>query len=497
MRTEKCYHVELSPTTTSTPSSEAILNWLFKRPQQVDSLTRESTLKSGSSVSNTTSIEVEVGPRFNFSTAQSTNSVSICQNVGLTGIQRIEVSTKFLISTNSSQTLSSSQLDDIFNVLGDKMTQCRYTSANLPTRSFDEQLPRNQKSWYTVPVMARGKAAIAEVNQELGLSFDDWDLEFYTNLFKNVLKRDATSVELFDCAQSNSEHSRHWFFKGLMILDGVPQENSLIRMIIDTQKHSNANNTISFSDNSSAIRGYSHSALRPESVTGPGPVRIVPVESDLIFTAETHNMPTAVAPFSGATTGTGGRIRDVQGVGRGGHTIAGTAGYCVGNLNIPNYHLPHESRVNTYPPSFAEPLKIIIDASNGASDYGNKFGEPVVSGFAISYGVENAEAEREEYVKPIMFSAGLGIMDSAQTKKLDPVKGQLLAKIGGPVYRIGVGGGAASSVEVQGDNSSELDFNAVQRGDAEMENKVNRLVRACIELGADNPILAIHDQVRG
>lgn len=161
------------------------------------------------------------------------------------------------------------------------------------------------------------------------------------------------------------------------------------------------------------------------------------------------------------------------------------------------YELPYENRNWDYPPSFASPLKIIIEASNGASDYGNKFGEPVVSGFAISYGVLNGLNERDEYVKPIMFSGGLGTMDSKQTKKIDPSKGMLLAKIGGPVYRIGVGGGAASSVEVQGDNSCELDFNAVQRGDAEMENKLNRVVRACIEMGDDNPILAIHDQGAG
>lgn len=187
----------------------------------------------------------------------------------------------------------------------------------------------------------------------------------------------------------------------------------------------------------------------------------------------------------------------MQGVGRGGHTIAGTAGYCVGALNIPNYSLPYESSDVQYPPSFASPLKIIIEASNGASDYGNKFGEPLLTGFVISYGCNNAQGERDEYVKSIMFSGGLGTMNSSQTKKLDPKKGMLLAKIGGPVYRIGVGGGAASSVEIQGDNACKLDFNAVQRGDAEMENKLNRIVRACVEMGNENPILAIHDQGAG
>lgn len=315
------------------------------------------------------------------------------------------------------------------------MTQCRYTDENRPVKSFIERLPKKTKAddWYLVPVLRDGRTALEEVNKKLGLSFDKWDLEFYLHLFKNVLCRDPTSVELFDLAQSNSEHSRHWFFKGKMIIDGVVNEKSLIHMIIETQKHSNPNNTIKFSDNSSAIKGYKHQTIRPafgkinKDFIEANEMQIVDVESDLIFTAETHNMPTAVAPFSGATTGTGGRIRDVQGVGRGGHTIAGTAGYCVGNLNIPDYVLPYESNEFEYPPSFANQLKILIEASNGASDYGNKFGEPVISGFAMSYGLKNvATGEREEYVKPIMFSGGLGTMDAKHTKKLDPKKGRLL-----------------------------------------------------------------------
>lgn len=186
----------------------------------------------------------------------------------------------------------------------------------------------------------------------------------------------------------------------------------------------------------------------------------------------------------------------MQGVGCGGLPIAGTAGYCVGNLNIPGYELPYETYIK-YPPSFADARKVIIDASNGASDYGNKFGEPVISGFAISYGLNNGNGDRDEYVKPIMFSGGVGTMNANHRSKLAPEREMLLVKLGGPVYRIGVGGGAASSVEIQGDNSLELDFNAVQRGDAEMENKLNRVVRACIEMGDENPILAIHDQGAG
>lgn len=222
-------------------------------------------------------------------------------------MNRIEVSIKYLITTT--RQLAGDMVEQLFNVLGDKMTECQYTKQNLPVDSFDERLPSTQDRWYTVPVCRDGRPALEVVNKALGLSFDDWDLDFYTNLFVTVLKRDPTSVELFDCAQSNSEHSRHWFFKGQMIIDGVEQQKSLIKMIIETQNTSNQNNTIKFSDNSSAIHGFRHKILMPTSVVGPGAVSLETVDSDLIFTAETHNMPTAVAPFSGATTGTGGRIR--------------------------------------------------------------------------------------------------------------------------------------------------------------------------------------------
>lgn len=465
----------------------------MKNTQEKDNLTENSSLNASDNES-----VIEIGPRFNFSTADSTNSVSICRSVHLDSIVRIEASIRYLIIlSDGSKKLSTDDESIIVEHLSDKMTQCRYTTENIPKSSFNERLPKESDSWFYVPVLKDGRKALQEVNSKMGLAFDNWDLDYYTDLFSNVLKRDPTSVELFDLAQSNSEHSRHWFFKGRMIVDGTEEEKSLIKMIIETQNHTNQNNTIKFSDNSSAIKGFKCKTLKPTSFVEPGKMEVSKTDLDLIFTAETHNMPTTCAPFPGATTGTGGRIRDVQGVGRGGHTIAGTAGYCVGVLNIPDYHLPYELDNLDYPPSFASPLKIIIEASNGASDYGNKFGEPVLSGFAISYGVINAQNERDEYVKSIMFSGGLGTMDSSQTQKINPEKGMLLAKIGGPVYRIGVGGGAASSVEVQGDNKCELDFNAVQRGDAEMENKLNRVVRSCIEMGDENPILAIHDQGAG
>ena len=215
-----------------------------------------------------------------------------------------------------------------------------------------------------------------------------------------------------------------------------------------------------------------------------------------ILTAETHNFPSGVAPFPGAETGTGGRLRDVQATGRGAHTIAGISSYCVGNLLIPGHELPWEDKTAPYPSNLASPLDIEVEASNGASDYGNKYGEPVVAGFTRSFGQRLPTGERYEWLKPIMFTAGVGSLDGRHAVKGSPEVGMVVCKIGGPAYRIGMGGGAASS-RVQGTADADLDFNAVQRGDAEMENRMNRVIRACVELGDRNPIVSIHDQGAG
>ncbi|XP_039478859.2 phosphoribosylformylglycinamidine synthase [Drosophila santomea] len=494
VRMERCYHLEYSAQAEHSLALDELLVWLVKQPlSNGQSLSRQPALQSR----GPRQLLLEIGPRFNFSTPYSTNCVNIFQNLGYSEVRRVETSTRYLVTFDEGSKVP--EAAKFVPLLGDRMTQCLYTEENTPKASFDEQLPERQANWHFVPVLEEGRAALERINQELGLAFNDFDLDYYHDLFAKELGRNPTTVELFDCAQSNSEHSRHWFFRGRMVIDGVEQPKSLIRMIMDTQAHTNSNNTIKFSDNSSAMVGFGHQAIVPSCVVAPGAVRLQGVQSDLIFTAETHNMPTAVAPFSGATTGTGGRLRDVQGVGRGGVPIAGTAGYCVGALHIPGYKQPYEPSDYKYPATFAPPLQVLIEASNGASDYGNKFGEPVISGFALSYGLSSAAdaSQRDEYVKPIMFSGGLGTMPASMREKLPPARGQLLAKIGGPVYRIGVGGGAASSVEIQGSGDAELDFNAVQRGDAEMENKLNRVVRACLELGDQNPILAIHDQGAG
>ncbi|XP_053398667.1 phosphoribosylformylglycinamidine synthase-like isoform X2 [Mercenaria mercenaria] len=485
VQTELCYYIQTTQDLEEEDREKLV--WILSTPFQRQALSQETSLTEGDS-----SLLIEIGPRLNFSTPMSTNAVSICKSVGLSKVTRIEASVRYLISLHGNRP-SDDMEDRLVQCLHDRMTQCRYLK---PVETFE--LDVQSEPVYDVDVIGSGRSALEKANKDLGLAFDDWDLDFYTDLFQNKVKRNPTSVECFDLAQSNSEHSRHWFFRGKLVIDGKEEDGSLFKMIMSTQEHTNNNNVIKFNDNSSGIRGYDVIVYKPSDPTEPS--RMVEVNKEtrhIIFTAETHNFPTGVAPFPGATTGTGGRIRDVHCTGRGAHVVAGTAGYCFGNLNIPGYVLPWEDSTYEYPTNFASPLEIAIEASNGASDYGNKFGEPVLAGFARSFGMEVTAGDRREYIKPIMFSAGIGQLEGSHVDKQVAEKGMEVAKVGGPVYRIGVGGGAASSVQVQGDNKSELDFGAVQRGDAEMEQKLNRLIRACVEMGKNNPIASIHDQGAG
>ncbi|KAM8960164.1 phosphoribosylformylglycinamidine synthase [Pelodytes ibericus] len=483
-QTELCYNVNW--TGESPPSSHETnaLRWLFSCPFDPDSISDVTYLHP-----EPADLVLEIGPRMNFSTASSTNAVSICRSVGLAEVDRIECSRRYLIKFHARP--EEEEVRKVTASLYDRMTECLYPE---PVSSF--QVSVQPEGVYEVDVMGQGRAALEQANAELGLAFDSWDLDYYCALFTRV-GRNPSSVECFDLAQSNSEHSRHWFFKGRISVDGEEMEQSLFDLIMKTQDSSNQNNVIKFCDNSSAIQGREVKCLIPTDPSRAGPYILRRSLRHLIFTAETHNFPTGVAPFSGATTGTGGRIRDVQSTGRGAHVIAGTAGYCFGNLHIPGYPLPWEDSSYPYPTQFARPLEIAIEASNGASDYGNKFGEPVLTGFARSFGLRLPCGERREWVKPIMFSGGIGSMEDAHRSKEDPEQGMHVVKVGGPVYRIGVGGGAASSIQVQGDNASDLDFGAVQRGDAEMEQKMNRAVRACVERASGNPICSIHDQGAG
>jgi phosphoribosylformylglycinamidine synthase len=479
IETEYCFNIEARGRLN--PAELQILRWLLGETFEPDRLLPESLLGRDGVV-------LEVGPRMNFTTAWSTNAVSVCHACGLTEVRRIERSRRYLLKTKGVP--NDNQVAAFVDAVHDRMTECQY---RRPLDAFESGIVPEPTC--EIPVIEEGRAALERINRELGLAFDDWDLEYYTRLFTDRIGRNPTNVECFDIAQSNSEHSRHWFFKGRLVVDGAEMPKHLIGLLREPLEMNPNNSAIAFKDNSSAIRGYRIETIVPE-VDGPSPFTAADQEYDIIFTAETHNFPSGVAPFPGAETGTGGRIRDVHATGRGSLVVAGTAAYCVGNLQIPGYELPWESADFNYPGNLASPLQIEIEASNGASDYGNKFGEPVIQGFTRSFGLRLPCGERREWIKPIMFSGGIGQMDASHRNKEQPAEGMLVVKIGGPAYRIGMGGGAASSM-VQGENVAELDFNAVQRGDAEMEQKVNRVIRACVELGEENPIVSIHDQGAG
>jgi phosphoribosylformylglycinamidine synthase len=280
------------------------------------------------------------------------------------------------------------------SIVHDRMTECVYDEplATFATDASPEEV-------YTVPVLAEGRAALERVDKEMGLAFDEEDFDYYLTLFRDDIGRDPTNVELFDMGQSNSEHSRHWFFGGNLIVDGVPQPESLFKMVKDTIAGERGHNSvIAFKDNSSAIRGYVNTPLRPTNPGGPSALEPRAVDLDLLLTAETHNFPSGVAPYPGAETGAGGRMRDTHATGIGSLLTAGTAGYCVGNLRMEGNAMPFESETEVkdfkYPSNLADPLRILVDASNGASDYGNKFGEPLIAGYCRSFGQRLKNGER-------------------------------------------------------------------------------------------------------
>ncbi|QQG52693.1 MAG: phosphoribosylformylglycinamidine synthase [Candidatus Falkowbacteria bacterium] len=467
---EHCFNVEVSEELN--PKELEILTWLLAETFEPQNF----RLKPSDELN-----VVEVGPLLTVATPWNTNALSICHACGLTKITKIEKSKRTQFSTKEEAEAAKPKLFD-------RMTQMIYPE---PLKSFDTG--RQPEAVYTIPMTAEGPNSLLKIP---GLSMDAADRDFYYHYFVELEHRDPTIVEILDLNNANSEHCRHGYFKGQQIIDGVEMSETLMEIVKSTLTSNPQGSILAFRDNSSGIEGYHVNTLLPKH---PGQRSVMELQErlyNLIFTAETHNFPTTISPYAGAETGTGGRIRDIQATGRGGLTIAGTTGYFVGNLYIPGYKLPWEKEGWIYPKNIASPLKIMIEGSNGASDYGNKFGEPVITGTAASVGIELPDGERQEYLKAILFTGGIGMLDDEHIEKGEAEPGMLIVQVGGPAYRIGFGGGSASSLN-QGDQAENLDFNAVQRGDGEMGQKVNRVIRACVEMGDDNPIVIVHDQGAG
>ncbi len=469
---EYCFNIE-----TSAPSNSSELSIL--RQLLADGFISES-ISTGPIHPDGRDV-VELGPRMNFATAYSTNIGAICQTCGLDKVIRIERSRRYLLSAEVDK-------DRFIREHHDRMTECLYDQSlqTFETGILPEPV-------FEIPMLEKGPDALLEIP---GLAMDEWDRNLYHDYFVKEEGRNPTIVEIRDLDNANSEHSRHGYFKGKQIINGRVMPETLMEIVKSTLKANPSNSLIAFRDNSSGMKGYDCWTILPEQPGKPAPFKKQKVRYHIIFTAETHNFPTGVAPFPGAETGTGGRIRDVQATGKGGLVVAGTAAYCVANLLIPGYDLPWEDKRSVYLSNLASPLAIEIRASDGASDYGNKFGEPVILGFTRSFDQRLQNDERWAWIKPMMFTGGIGQIDARHVEKDEAKRGMLIVQVGGPAYGIGVSGGSASS-KLQGENEEELDFNAVQRGDAEMEQKMNRVIRACIEMGDHNPIVSVHDQGAG
>jgi phosphoribosylformylglycinamidine synthase len=369
--TEQCFNIQLD--NPLTPEKLSTLHWLLAETYEPEKLQTRSFLEEEVSRSSSAVI-VEVGPRMTFSTAFSSNAVSICKSISLVEVTRLERSRRYLLRLEpGSDPLDESQLKEFSALVHDRMTECVYP--NKLTSFQSDVVP---EPVCVVPVIERGEEALEEINVKMGLAFDKQDIDYYTHLFRDDIKRNPTTVELFDIAQSNSEHSRHWFFNGKLLIDGETMPNTLFQLVKRPLKANLNNSVIGFKDNSSAIKGFPVNQLRPTIPGSTSPLSIMMRELDILFTAETHNFPCAVAPYPGAETGAGGRIRDTHATGKGSFVVASTAGYCVGNLRIESSYAPWEDPSFSYPVNLASPLQILVDASDGASDYGNKFGEPLI-----------------------------------------------------------------------------------------------------------------------
>ena len=406
-----------------------------------------------------------VGPRKEMLTPWSTNAVEITQNMGIQGIIRIEEYIQ--VADNAAG------FDPMLKALYNNLDQTIFTINKQPE-----------------PILEIGD--IAAYNEQEGLALSEDEIE-YLNSVSGKLGRKLTDGEVFGFSQVNSEHCRHKIFNGTFIIDGVEQEMSLFQLIKKTSSE-NFNKIISaYKDNCSFVQGPIVEQFAPKTQDKPDFFEVTDMEAVLSLKAETHNFPTTVEPFNGAATGTGGEIRDRMAGGKGSLPIAGTAVYMTSyprTEDARSWEQATEEREWLY----QTPEEILIKASNGASDFGNKFGQPIITGSVVTF--EHFENNRKYgYDKVIMQAGGIGFAAKKDSLKDEPTKGDKVVLLGGDNYRIGMGGGAVSSVAT-GEFKNHIELNAVQRANPEMQKRVYNAIRALSE-SSENPIISIHDHGAG
>jgi phosphoribosylformylglycinamidine synthase len=429
---------------------------------------------------------IVVTPRLGTISPWSSKATDIAHVCGLTAIERIERGIAYRFEASAQ--LDEPTLRQIAPLLFDRMTETALFAFEQAEQLFAHESP---KPLSTVPLLAEGRSALERANSTLGLALSADEIDYLVEAFKG-LGRDPTDVELMMFAQANSEHCRHKIFNANWIVDGEPQAKSLFAMIRNTYAKNSQGVLSAYRDNAAVIEGPTAERWFADPATGRYAFRREPI--DILMKVETHNHPTAISPFPGASTGSGGEIRDEGATGRGGKPKAGLVGFSVSHLRIPGFEQPWERNFGK-PDRIASALEIMLDGPIGAAAFNNEFGRPNIYGYFRTFEIDAAHPTRPTlrgYHKPIMIAGGLGNVRREHVEKKDIPPGAKIIVLGGPAMLIGLGGGAASSVG-SGTTAADLDFASVQRGNPEMQRRAQEVIDQCWALGDANPILLIHD----
>ena len=422
-----------------------------------------------------------VTPRLGTISPWASKATNIAENCGLEGIERIERGMAVWLEG----ALTDGQKQQWAALLHDRMTESVLTDIDAAAQLFHHI---QSETFSSVDVLGGGKEALVKANTEMGLALSADEIDYLVENYQ-ALNRNPTDVELMMFAQANSEHCRHKIFNADFILNGEKQPKSLFGMIRDTHNAHPEGTVVAYKDNSSVIEGAKVERFYPNAAENQG-YRFHEEDTHIIMKVETHNHPTAIAPFAGAATGAGGEIRDEGATGKGSRPKAGLTGFTVSNLNIPGLEQPWEQAYGK-PGHIASPLDIMIEGPIGGAAFNNEFGRPNLLGYFRTF-EEKFDGQVRGYHKPIMIAGGLGSIQAQQTHKDEIPEGALLIQLGGPGMLIGLGGGAASSMNT-GTNDASLDFNSVQRGNPEIERRAQEVIDRCWQLGNKNPIISIHD----
>ena len=422
-----------------------------------------------------------VTPRLGTISPWASKATNIAENCGLEGIERIERGMAVWLEG----ALTDGQKQQWAALLHDRMTESVLTDIDAAAQLFHHI---QSETFSSVDVLGGGKEALVKANTEMGLALSADEIDYLVENYQ-ALNRNPSDVELMMFAQANSEHCRHKIFNADFILNGEKQPKSLFGMIRDTHNAHPEGTVVAYKDNSSVIEGAKVERFYPNAAENQG-YRFHEEDTHIIMKVETHNHPTAIAPFAGAATGAGGEIRDEGATGKGSRPKAGLTGFTVSNLNIPGLEQPWEQAYGK-PGHIASPLDIMIEGPIGGAAFNNEFGRPNLLGYFRTF-EEKFDGQVRGYHKPIMIAGGLGSIQAQQTHKDEIPEGALLIQLGGPGMLIGLGGGAASSMNT-GTNDASLDFNSVQRGNPEIERRAQEVIDRCWQLGDQNPIISIHD----